>query len=937
MKTHFISLLASILIMPLFSISQGFLEQPVPVDQAMRIGKLENGLTYYIRHNEEPKERASFYIIQNVGALLEDDSQNGLAHFLEHMAFNGTKHFPGKGIVNSLEKHGVAFGRNINAYTAFNETVYNLSDVPVKHPGLVDSCLLILNDWSNFLLLTEEEIDAERGVISEEWRTRRNADFRMRSKYFPVLFKDSKFAERDVIGDLDIIKNFEPETLRKFYHDWYRTDLQAIAIVGDIDVDEVESKVIELFSKIRAIENAQPRPFFEVPEHNETRYTLATDKEAAQYQVDIYIKHKGTEPDNKNLNYLREEFVSSLFNSMIAARISELLQKGKPQFINGAIGHSSFIRGYDIVYVSVTAKPNQTDIGLRAAYTEAQRIVKHGFVASELGRAKANLLTAMENAYKQRDKISNDNYAGSIKNHFLKGEPLTSAEFDWDFGQKILETISLEEVSAKAKEWIVPDNRVIVVKGPEGDDAKYITEDEAKALLLEVENADIEPYEDSVGGASLISEELSGSKVVSTKRIDQFNAVEWKLANNATVVFRHADFEKDNVALQAFSFGGSSKFDNDKVPTSIMLSEFAGAFGAGDFDAISLKKMLAGKKAGINISLGGLSESFSGGSTPKDFETMMQLLYLKFSKPRFDEEAFQALKSRYIPFLTNMANDPNKIMQDSTQLIFSNYHPRLRLLNTELFDDISFELMEDLYTDRFTDVGDFTFLIVGNIEEEVAKEMAIKYIGSLEDDQREETWTDHMVRGPKGRTEKEIEIPLQTKKSNVLVRFNKEMDYNPADNLKLNVLKGILTLRYTEEIREKEGGTYGVSVSASSRHFPVAEKTIQMSFDTDPEKAKHLKSLVYKEIDKIVAEGPLAEDLDKVVKNLKKNREQAKQHNSYWLSSIYSYYYHGFNNDAKENFEDVLDGLTVKKMQKFASAFFDSADIIDIIFKPKEE
>ncbi len=336
---------------------------PVPVDPDIRIGKLENGLTYYIRHNEEPKERASFYIIQNVGAILEEDNQNGLAHFLEHMAFNGTKHFPGKGIINTLEKHGVAFGRNINAYTSTDQTVYNLSDVPVTHPGLIDTCLLVLNDWSDFLLLTDEEINLERGVISEEWRTRRNAGFRMQKKIYPVLFKESKYAERDVIGDLDVIKNFKPETLRKFYEDWYRTDLQAIAVVGDINVDEVEGKIKSLFGAIPAEVNPPERFKAEIPSHKETLFALATDPEAPAYQVSIYIKHPGTPLQEKNLLYYRNQIGNILFNTIMGDRINELLQKGQPPFVSGAIQYGALVRGYDIMAIVASAHPDKTEPG----------------------------------------------------------------------------------------------------------------------------------------------------------------------------------------------------------------------------------------------------------------------------------------------------------------------------------------------------------------------------------------------------------------------------------------------------------------------------------------------------------------------------------------------------------------------------------------------
>ena len=922
-----------ILLQPSFS--QDIWDQPVPVDSSVRIGKLENGMTYFIRHNQEPKERVSFYIIQNVGALLEEDDQNGLAHFLEHMAFNGTKHFPGKGIINYLEKNGIAFGRNINAYTSFNETVYNLSEVPSTNPGLLDSCLLVLNDWSNYLLLSDEEIDAERGVIAEEWRTRRDANFRMRSIYFPVLLKDSKFAVRDVIGDLEVINNFDPESLRKFYHDWYRTDLQAIAIVGDIDVDEMEAKVIERFSKIPAVENPKPRPFFEIPEHEETRFVLATDKEATNSSIYIYMKRKGTQPSEKNLGYLRESYINSLFNRMMNDRISELLQKGEPPFINGGIALSGFLRGYESAYISINANPDEQDKGLRAILTETERMLRYGFAESELERAKTNLLMSMESAYKQRDKISNDRFVYKIQSHFLTGEPLTDPEFDWEFGQKVLQTISVEDVSKKGKEWFVPVNRVIVINGPE-DGVEHLTKEEVFSILEEVKKSEIDPYEDAGEEASLIREELKGAKIVSTRKLEEFDAVEWKLSNNATVIFKHADFEKDNVSVRAFSPGGSSLFDTDELASAMLLSEFISSFGLGEFDAIALKKVLTGKNAGISTRVDLLSESITGSGTPKDFEIMMQLLYLQFSEPRFDEEAYNALKSRYIAYLANMANNPQKIMGDTLNLIANNYHERIKLLTADVFDEISFEKMKKLFNERFMDAGDFTFILVGNIEEELAREMVVKYIGSMEDDPRNENWVDNQIRGPKGKVEKQIEIPLETEKATVVVSFKKEMPYNPESNIKLSVLKEILQLRYTEEIREKEGGTYGVSVGASSRHFPYERKAIQMNFDADPEKADHLKSLIYTEIDKIVENGPTSEDLEKVVLNFKKEREESKAHNSYWSRTIYSYYFHGINFDAPENFDEVLDNLSAKDMHKFAKKFFKKADIIDVVFIPKK-
>ena len=911
--------------------------QPLATDPTIRIGKLPNGMTYYIKHNEEPKERASFYIIQNVGALLEEDNQNGLAHFLEHMAFNGTKNFPDKGIISTLEKHGVAFGRNINAYTSFSETVYNLSDVPVTSPGLVDTCLLILHDWSHYLLLTDKEIDLERGVITEEWRTRRTAGFRMQRAYFPVLFKGSKYAVRDVIGDSAIIKHFKYDTLRQFYHDWYRTDLQAIAIVGDINVDTVEKTIKAQFSSIPAVKNPLPRIEYEVPFHKETRYVLVKDKESSQYSVSIYIKHPATKPEAKDMAYCRDQYVNELFNSMMSERISELLQKGVPPFVSGSIGFGGFVRGYNVMAISATAKPDQEDVALRAIYTEAQRVLRYGFTPGEVERAKSNMLTQIESRWKQRDKIRNDSYVNDIKANFLSNEPLTSIDFDWMEVQKFLPTVTVEELSAKAKQWIVPENRVIIVMGPDKEKVKLLTEPETLAILKEVENSDIKPYEDTKVASSLIDKPLKGSPIIKTTPLPQFKAVEWTLANHAKVIYRLADYEKDNVLLRGISPGGSSLLPVNELASAMMLPQFVGMFGVGNFDATTLKKMLTGKNVGLGIGLSKLNESVSGSAAPKDFETLMQLLYLQFEQPRFDKEAFQAMKGRYAAMVANLSNNPQKVIGDSLSMILTSHNKRTKLLTPAMVEEISLDQMEKIYRDRIEDAGDFTFFIVGNIEEAKVKPLVEKYIGSLTDLPRTENWKDNNILGPKGKTVLEIPIPMQVNKATVVVYYKKIDTYNPRTNLMLDILSGVLRLRYTEEIREKEGGTYGVSVMESNVHYPKEEKSLEMMFDADPERSAHLKSILYSEIDKIVANGPTAEDLDKVVKNLMKDREQAKLHNSYWMNTLADYYQNKINPDAPENFEKILGGVTREEVKKFAAGFFKTADLVDVVFSPAKK
>lgn len=915
--------------------AQTNLEQTVPIEESVKTGVLENGLTYYIKHNQEPKKRASFYIIQNVGALLEKDNQNGLAHFLEHMAFNGTKNFEGKGILNTLERHGVAFGRNINAYTSYNQTVYNMSNVPTDPEGLVDTCLLILHDWSDGLLLTDEEIDLERGVITEEWRTRRNSGFRLQQQWFPVVFKGSMWAERDIIGDTTVIKTHDPETLRDFYHDWYRTDLQAIAIVGDIDVNEVEKNIKELFSPIKAVKNPNERPVFTIPDHDETRFVVATDEEATRSNINIYIRHKNNDGKEKTYKGQREGIIRSLYNSMTSQRISELLEKGEPPFINGFTGIDGFVRGYDGYAIGATANDGEEEKALEAILIETERIKRHGFSPGELERAKKDFLSRIETQYKQRDKISNDNYCNKFADHYLTGSPINGIEDYFHFVQETLPAITLDEISERAEKWITDKNRSIVITGPA--DSEHLTEQEALAILTTVENMEIPPYEDMAIGTSLIDDNLKGSKVINTKRLEEFDAVEWTLENNAKVIFRHANYQKDQVLFNAFSKGGSSLWDDEYIPSLTLATNFVSAYGLGDFDATTLKKMLSGINARVNPNLSTISEGISGSSTPKDFETLMQMVYLAFEKPRFDEDAHNALMARYMAVVKNLQNEPKKIMEDSLRQIWNNYHPRLRVLDTEFMENISFDEIRDIYNDRFQDAEDFTFLIVGNIDEETAKSMSEKYIGSLTSTNRDETWINRNMEAPEGRTEKIIPIKLTTPKAHVNIRYEKDSEYNQKNKLMLNVLRGILNLRYTETVREEEGGSYGVSVNSSLSQYPLAKATLLMSFDCEPRRADELKAIIYREIDNIAKNGPTADDFQKTIKNILKDREQHREHNPFWMEALYDYYFRGINTVDKANYEEILENMTQKEIREFTSTLVSNADVMDVVFVPEEQ
>ena len=907
----------------------------IPASDKVLTGKLSNGLTYYVRHNEEPKERASFYIIQNVGAILENDDQNGLAHFLEHMAFQGTDNFPGKGIIQTLERHGVSFGGNLNAYTAKNETVYNISSVPTTDVSLVDTCLLILHDWSHYLTLADEEIDGERGVISEEWRTRRNPSFRMGLQINPVIYKDSQYAKRDVIGDLNVINNFEYQTLRDFYHDWYRTDLQAIAVVGDIDVEATVAKIKEMFEPIPAVENPKERIEYGIPEHDEMYYALGTDKEATSTNIQI-LTILPNKPENKNtFGYLREGLLASFFNSMVSNRLSEIMQQSNPPYLGGAIGYGGLVRNYSSYSCATTAKPGEETEALKTILTENERIKRYGFSDSELERVKANLLSAMESSYKQRDKFRNESFVSDIKDNFLLGEPIVEYEVYYDYITKTIPKITVKEIMEYAQPWFTKKNQVAVVTGP--DDVQHLTEDEIRGIISVVEgDSSILPFEDEFIGQDLVTDDLKGSKIKEVVPVELFDAEEWILENGVKVVYKKADYEKDNVSLYAHSDGGTSLYDVKDLSNAENAAVFTNAYGVGEFNAIKLKKALAGKMASCGTSIGTNNEVVTGSATPQDLETMFQLLYLRFTSPRMDEEKFESILNQNLANVDKICKNPNKIIQDSIDFITSNYSPRTQPLSRKYLESLKMEKMYEIYKERFGNAADFTFFIVGNVDAKDLKPLVEKYLGSLPTSEKRENWVDNNVRSPKGIVKKVIPIKMETPKALVVTSFRHEMPYNLHDMYCNNVLRGILDVRYTENIREKEGGTYGVSVNSEASKEPVPIYTMTMTFNCDPDKADHLKSLIYAEIEKVKKEGVTQDEINNITKNLLKDFEQSKPHNSYWLSVITTYYIYDINNNDPAQFVDILKNMTPEDIKDFADRMFDNPDILDVVFTPKE-
>lgn len=911
------------------------LSKEVPFDKEFRTGTLSNGLKYYIRHNEKPEQRASFYLYQNVGALLEEDNQNGLAHFLEHMAFNGTKTFPGKSMLDMLERNGVQFGKDVNAYTAYNETVYNISRVPTSDEALIDSCLLILRDWCDNLSLDEEEIDSERGVISEEWRTRRNSGFRIKAKIAPYMFNGAKYADRDVIGSLDVIQNFKYDELRDFYHKWYRSDLQAIGIVGDFDAAKIEQKVIELFSAIPAVENPLERKFYEIADNDEPQFVLATDNEAKNVNVSMMIR-KRMETDN-SINGVRNMYVQTFFNALMNIRIQELSQRQENvPFMSGGAMVSNFVRGYSSLNISANSIPGKEAEAFKAIYTEFLRVVEHGFTQSELDRQLTNAIVGAENQYDKRDQISNETYCNAIKDAFILGGGIADAQFGYDFANEIISGITAEEVSAVANQYLTGKNVVYAVMAPEQVEIQIQTKEDIEKLIAEVKNEGTTPYEDDVPVTNSLLEELpKGGTIVSEKYLKEFRATEWTLSNGAKVIYRFADYQKKSITLEGHSFGGTSLYDREDTPSIKGIQSFANYFGIGDYDPITYKKMMTGRTASSSVALGTYEEMVKGASTPKDLEIMLQLVYMRFNAPRFDDLLFKKYMKRSMEKEINQVKTPEALMRDTLTAIVYSQTPRYMKYDLAMLEKIDFQRMQEIYYDRFSDASDFTFFIVGDVDKDELKPLVARYIGAIENKERNENWVDNGKTFPSGHIEQKIAIPMQDPKSKVLVKIKNDCEYSRENIIYQSIIGEILNLRYTESIRENEGGAYSVGVNADFTRLPQPTLSLDVSFDCAPERADYLKTLVYKELDDI-KKTVRQEDLDKVVLSMKKNYEQAKLNNKYWVNVLKAYYLQDENMLDPAYFEDVVNSVTTKDIAKAAKRFLKKADVVDLIFYPEE-
>ena len=910
------------------------LQSTLPVDPKVSKGVLENEMTYYVRSNETPKNRAELMLVVKAGSVDEDDDQQGLAHFCEHMSFNGTKNFPKHELINYFESIGMEFGPEINAYTGFDETVYMLK-VPLDSAEYLDKGLQVLYDWACQVTDSDEEINKERGVIHEEWRLGRGADNRMMQEWLPVFLKGSKYAERLPIGKIDIVDNCPTSAIRRYRNDWYRPDLQAVIVVGDFDRDEMVQRIKEKFSKITEPANPRAKKYYDIPDHKETLVSIVTDKEARYPVAQVYYKHPLEIA--KTLSDYRRFILENLYNGMINNRLAELTQKPEPPFIFGQSSYSELI-GPESVYNSTAVTQNgKIEEGLKAVLLENERVRKYGFTATELQRQKTAMLNSMEKSYNERDNQKSINYADEYKRNFLlTKEPIPGIENEYDYFKTFMPDIRLEEVNELANKWITDKNRVVVITAPEIEGVKVPTKDDVFALLDEVEKEKIEPYDDAVSDVPLLAEEPEGSPVVGEKKLDKVDAVEWTLKNGAKVVVKTTDFKDDEILFNAWSLGGNSLYDLKDEVSADFTSDILSMSGIADFDKVTLDKMLSDKVFSVSPYINQLREGFSGSSSVKDVETMLQMVYLYFTRPRFDPDAFKSYITRMSGMLENKSASPEAAFQDTLQVVMANYNKRSRPFTEAMLKEANFNRIEEIGKERFHNAADFKFFFVGNIDIEKFKPLVERYIGSIPSDDKIEHWRNLNINPPTGVVEKEVKKGQEDKSIQYIV-FHGKFDFNSENRLALDALGRILSIRLNNVIREDKSSVYSIGASPSSSKYPDPDYTIAIYYGAAPEKLAEIKKAVFDEVKDFAKKGPTDEELTKAKEQMLRERETALRENGFWMGLLSNTYYIKDGDFSKfGTYDQLVNGLTSKSLKKAFKKYFNFKNYVSVALEPAE-
>ena len=938
MRKLFVSLVA--LFIGVASINAQDPTQQLPLDPEVRVGVLDNGMTYFIRHNEKPKGQASFYIYHDVGAIQEEDDQQGLAHFLEHMAFNGSKNLPGKQMIEKLETIGVQFGYNLNAFTSWDCTEYMIKDCPITEENL-DLALLILHDWSQFIALQPEEIDSERGVIMEELRTRDGGSLRAQNDMIKKLFQGTLYEHRNLIGYLDGLKSFDQQALVNFYKKWYRPEYQALVIVGDVDVDQVEAKIKTLMADIPASPaDAAQKEVIMVPATEEPIISIFTDPELTQSSVMMFARREALPKEYKNtvIGYTYN-IIQNFVTVMMNARFEEIAQAADAPFLGGGMseGGIGICPTLESTMFSAVAHENRIDEAFRAMYTEMERMRRHGFTAGEFERAKQEILRWAERQYTNRNDVRNDEYAQRYLDHYAQGTPMMDAETEWELDQMFINSLTVDAVNQSYTQMVRPnENLVILARAPQKEGMVVPTADEINAIIAEVEASEIEAYADNTVIEPLIdpATKLKASKVKATAQNESLGYTEWTLKNGIKVVVRPSTLKADEVSINANSKGGCSMLTDEEYYQGAFLGTVMNNSGIGKFSTTELSKQLSGKSAWAYVGVDSYEHAVSAGGSPKDIETILQLMYLNFTSPRFDQTDLDNLKKMYIPYFGNMESDPNYICSKELQKTLYGNHARRQITSAAQIEALNIPALQSVHSKLFGYADDFRFVIVGNVDLNTLKPLVEKYIGALPTSKKVEyAVVDDGVRMAQGVVTNDFRTAMQQPKVSVRLIYSGAMEDNAKNRLIVDLLSRALDSRYMISIREEKGGTYGVSVQGAIEEYPVENYYMGIVFDTNDALADELIEICDKEIRKIAEEGPLADDVAKAKEFLQKNYANVLENNSGWMSAINRWYEEGYN--YKEEYLGILESVTLEDIKAFAAQILKDNNRTLVVMRPE--
>lgn len=862
---------------------------PVPVDKEVRIGKLDNGLTYYIRHNEYPKNQVDFYIAQKVGSILEEDNQRGLAHFLEHMCFNGTKNFPGNSMVKWLESVGVKFGYNLNAYTSIDETVYRISSVPTERIGVQDSCLMILSDWADGLLLEGKEIDEERSVIHEEWRSQLPPNMRIMEKLLPEIYPDSRYGHRLPIGTMEVVDNFPHQALRDYYETWYRPDLQGIVVVGDIDVDRIEGKIKEMFSKIEKPVNLAERVYFPVADNEKPIVAFGSDKEQDKYVAQIMFKYdalpdslKGTMAD------VTTAYLLDMAQMMLQVRLNEQGQKADAPFAAASAFYGEFImaKTKQAFQFAMLPKGNSFDEGLKAVYREALRAKRGGFTATEYARCRTEYLSQLEKAYNNRNQQENKTLAESYVRNFIDKKPIPGIETEYQMMSMIVNQIPVEAVNQVFSQIVSDKNLVVLGMMPAREGEVCPKDEDILALLSQVEAENIAPYVDNVKDEPLVSELPAAGKVVKENVLSDFGAKEWILSNGAKVILKKTDFKADEINMMAVAKGGTSVYGNDKAADLMFMPAVLEQHGLGSFTNSELTKLMAGKQVSLKVSLDDYVRRLSGNTTPKDLKTYMEMIYMTFTGLTVTPDEFTAMQNLYKGLIQNQAQNPNFVFQKKVQeYLYSS--PNKQVFGVSDIEKANREDILSIIREQLANAAEFTFVFSGNFDEAELKALVEQYIATLPSvkGKKQELKHSPAVEIKSGNEEKEFSLKMEVPQGSAAVIISGKMPYSFKNRLMASMSAQIISARLLSEVREKEGAVYSIYTQGSQDRLSEVSVVYQTIFQVKPEKKDRALEIIRSEFENLAKETPV-EELDKVKEFMVKQITGDEQTNSYWCSMM---------------------------------------------------